>query len=93
MDFADELKEFSNRVTKLKENINTEQLTNPSDQLVKVLIKTIYNGTKTQAVIDKFRELTVIAANEYISDILNDKIQNVISAPAEQKNELPQADF
>ena len=39
----------------MMKNVIAEQIRNPSDQFVKVLInKNIYSGTKTQAVIDKF---------------------------------------
>ena len=40
----------------IKESI-AKQFLDPSDQLVKALIKNIYPGTKTQAVLDKFRDM------------------------------------
>lgn len=71
---ASELKYIS-----LLKNAIAEQFNNPSEQFVRALIKNIYSGVKTQAVIDKFRELTLTAINEYISDLLNDKLKNIIS--------------
>ena len=92
LDSASELK-----YTSLLKNAIAEQFTDPSEQFVRALIKNIYNGTKTQAVIDKFRELTIIAMNDYISDVLNDRLQNVISSDSKnisdvkpvQEKELP----
>lgn len=70
------------KYTSLLKNIIAEQLSNPSDQFVRTLIKNIYSGTKTQSVIDKFRDLTIIATKEYISDVLNDKLKTVLSSDA-----------
>lgn len=70
------------KYTSLLKNIIAEQLSNPSDQFVRTLIKNIYSGTKTQSVIDKFRDLTIIAAKEYISDVLNDKLKTVLASDA-----------
>ena len=56
-----------------------EQFNNPSEQFVRALIKNIYTGTKTQAIIDRFKEMTRIAINDYISDLLNQKLQSVLS--------------
>lgn len=75
LDSASELK-----YTSLLKNAIAEQFTNPSEQFIRALIKNIYNGTKTQSVIDKFRELTITAMNDYISDVLNDRLKNVISS-------------
>ena len=47
---------------------------------VRVRIENIYAGTKTQAFINRFKELTRVAMDDYISDLLNDKIKNFISA-------------
>lgn len=97
LDSASELK-----YTSLLKNAIAEQFSNPSEQFIRALIKNIYSGTKTQSVIDKFRDLTIVAVNDYISDMLNDKIQNVISsgtppelldnspAPEKEYNFLPE---
>lgn len=71
---ASELKYIS-----LLKNAIAEQFHDPSEQFIRALIKNIYTGVKTQAVIDKFRELTLAAINDYISDLLNDKLKNIIS--------------
>lgn len=61
-------------------NVIAEQFKNPSDQLVKVLInKNIYNGTKTQAVLDKFKSIIQKAFDEYINDTITERLSTVIS--------------
>lgn len=69
----------------LLKNAIAEQFSEPSEQFVRALIKNIYSGVKTQAVIDKFKELTLAAINDYISDLLNNKLKNVISPEVSQK--------
>lgn len=67
------------KYTSLLKNAIAEQFNEPSEQFVRALIKNIYTGVKTQAVIDKFKELTRAAIDDYISDLLGDKIKNIIS--------------
>lgn len=80
-------------MTMVKKEI-AEQFQSPSDQLVKVLIsKNIYNGPKTQAVIDKFKVIIQKSFAEYINDILAERLSTVIStdpsmsASANEKND------
>lgn len=75
------------KYTSLLKNAIAEQFANPSDQFVRALIKNIYTGTKTQAVIDKFRDLTITAMNDYISDILNERLKTVISTDADNNSD------
>lgn len=68
------------KYTSLIKNAIAEQFKNPSDQFVKSLLtKDIYNGAKTQAIIDKFRKITIIALNQYMNELINNKIKNAIS--------------
>lgn len=69
-------------MTLIKESIE-KQFQEPSDQLVKAIIKNIYPGTKTQAVLDKFRGMVKTAINEYTNDAITLKINSVISSDAE----------
>ena len=55
------------KYTSLIKNAIAEQFKNPSDQFVKSLLtKDIYTGVKTQAVVDKFREIAIAGANDCI---------------------------
>ena len=59
----------------------------PSDQFTKILInKNIYSGTKTQAVLDKFKGIIQKAFNEYINDIITEKLSTLISADVKTAN-------
>lgn len=75
------------KYTSLLKNAISEQFKDPSEQFVRALIKNIYGGIKTQSVIDKFKELTLVAMDEYINDLLNDKFNNVISSDKNIVNE------
>lgn len=77
-------------MTMVKKEI-AEQFQSPSDQLVKVLIsKNIYNGPKTQAVIDKFKVIIQKSFAEYINDILAERLSTVISTEpsVNEKNDV-----
>jgi len=82
---AFDIKSILNSASDLKymtmvKNVIAEQFENPSDQLVKVLInKNIYNGTKTQTVLDKFKVIIQKAFDEYINDIITERLSSVIS--------------
>jgi len=82
---AFDVKSILNSASDLKymtmiKNVIADQFENPSDQLVKVLIsKNIYNGTKTQAVLDKFKGIIQKAFDEYINDTLAERLSSVIS--------------
>lgn len=73
-----------------------KQFSAPSDQLVRLLLnKEIYSGVKTQAVLDKFRGIITDSFNEYVTDLINDRLQNAIISdtapmPAAPK-EVPEA--
>ncbi len=69
------------------------QFTNPSDQLIRLLLKKdIFNGIKTQTVLDKFRIIIKASFNEYVSDLIHDKCQNAIisDATGTNSNKTPQ---
>lgn len=92
---AEELKRFQKETFNVKDilnsasdlkymtmvkNVISDQVKNPSDQFVKSLInKNVYNGTKTQAVLDKFRVIIQKAFEEYINDTITERLSTVIS--------------
>lgn len=85
---AFDVKSILNSASDLKymtmvKNVIAEQFKNPSDQLVKVIInKNIYNGTKTQAILDKFKGIIQKAFDEYINDTITERLSTVISPDA-----------
>lgn len=88
IDSASELKYMAT----VKKTI-VEQFEDPSDQLIKVLIKPIYSGMKTQAVLDKFRDIIKIAFNEHVNDLIASKINSAISfdSPIDIQAPAPEA--
>lgn len=56
------------------------ELQNPSDELVKHFISKIYKGLKTQSVIEKFKPIVKKSLNQYINEMMNDKIKNALNA-------------
>lgn len=65
---------YTNEIKKLL----NEEMINPSDEFVKYLLKDIYTGMKTQAVVDRFKAITKRAFHQFVSDILNDRLKAVI---------------
>lgn len=70
----------------VKESIK-KQFQEPSDQLVKAIIKNVYQGTKTQAVLDKFRGMVKSAINEYTNDTIATRINSVISSESDTSSQ------
>lgn len=74
LDTASELK-YSNEF----KNILAKELENPSDDFLKLFLSNAYVGVKTQNVLDKFRPVLKQALNNYISELMNDKIQTALT--------------
>lgn len=56
-----------------------EQFQAPSDRLIKAIInKNIYSGSKTQAILDKFRIIIKKAFEEYTNELITERISNAI---------------
>ena len=69
-----------------------QQLQQPNDDFVKYFLNGIYDGKFMQSVIDRFRPVLKKALNDYISELMNDKIKSALGANSESKKaeeELP----
>ena len=76
IDTASELKYIN-----LIRNVLKNEFTNPSDDFVKLILsENIYDGMKTQSVIDKYKPLVKKSISLYLNDVINDKIQNALKA-------------
>lgn len=73
-DAASELK-YSNEI----KGIISTQLVNPSDDYVRFFLQAIYSGQKTQSVIEKFRPIVKKSLNQFISEMMNDKIKSALN--------------
>ncbi len=77
---AEELK-YLNMIT----DILKQEVSNPSDEMVKMLIAKIYDGSRTQSVVERFKPLITQAFNNTIHELLNEKLQVVLN---ESKKEI-----
>jgi len=55
-----------------------EEMSNPSDEFIRFMLKDIYPGIKTQNVIDKFRDITQKAFKQFVNDTLNERFKALI---------------
>lgn len=70
---ASELK-YSNMIKELLKNLFDE----PTDEYVRFVLNSIYNGQKNQKIIEKFKPILKKACNSFINDIVNQKISSAI---------------
>ena len=54
------------------------QLEVPNDEFIRFFLQGCYSGQKTQGVLEKFRPTLKKALNDYISEIMNDKIKTAL---------------
>lgn len=81
-DTAEELK-YSNEIIKLM----SHQLRMPSDDFVRYILGEVYSGTRTQNVIDRFREIVRKSLNQFINDLMSDKITSALKASSSAETE------
>lgn len=74
MDTASELK-----YTGLMKNVYREQFTNPTDDLVRFVLNCdVFQGVKTQNVIDRFRPIVKKSFISYVNELVNERIQTAL---------------
>lgn len=62
------------------EKIISEEFTNPSDEFIKIVLnKGVYDGVKTQNVIDKYRPILKKSINHYINKLVNERLQKALN--------------
>ena len=54
------------------------QLKEPDDDFIKYILTHIYDGVKTQSIIDKFKPIIRHSLNNYVSELMNDKITTAL---------------
>lgn len=63
--------------TLIKEYLNSE-LQSPSDEFVKFIISGLYQGFKTQSVIDEFRPIVKKSFTQFVTNFMNEKFKTLI---------------
>lgn len=71
-------------------NTFSAELQEPSDDLVRLFLVNTYPGMKTQAVLDKFRPILKKSLNNYISELMNDKIKNALEPNVDAPQPAPE---
>lgn len=56
----------------------SNQLKEPTDDFVKYILSCVYEGVKTQTVVDKYRGIIKKSLNDFISELMNEKISTAL---------------
>lgn len=81
---ASDLK-YSNSIEKVLD----EEFSNPSDDFIKfILSKGVYDGVKTQNVIDKYRPILKKSLSSFINILINKRLQNALNTNDEKNNSI-----
>lgn len=82
---AEELKYSS-----LIKGVLTKEFEAPSEDFVRFILATIYDGQKNQRVIDKFTPLVKRAFSSFVNEIVNNKISSALTKDTEEVAEAPE---
>lgn len=77
-------------IQEIRKQIN-EELTNPSNEFVKLFANKVYSGRLTEKVMEEFKELVHKGFNQFISEKINDRLNAAINKEAQnQLEDLPE---
>ena len=76
---ASELK-YAGEIIKLM----SQHMKSPTDSFVKYVLGEIYAGVKTQNVIEKFRDIVKRSLNQFVTELMNDKITSALKTNIEE---------
>lgn len=83
---ASDLK-YSNSI----EKVLNEEFSSPSDDFIKfILSKGVYEGVKTQNIIDKYRPILKKSLVSFINDFVNQRLQSALNSNANDRTEVEQ---
>ncbi|MGV9003264.1 type I restriction endonuclease [Flavobacterium sp.] len=77
-------------ITEIRKQINDE-LTNPSNEFIKLFANKVYSGRLTEKVVDEFRELVNKGFNQFINEKINDRLNAALNKE-EQKQQADQVE-
>ncbi|NLP45144.1 MAG: endonuclease, partial [Peptococcaceae bacterium] len=67
-------------------NVIKDIFSNPSDDYVRFILGCgVYNGVKTQNIVDRFKPLVKKSMSSYINELVNEKIQTALKTGEEQE--------
>lgn len=79
---ASELK-YTNSI---KQTIISE-FSNPSDQFIRLIIDSTYDGVKTQKVVDDFKPIVKKSFTQYINELINDRLKSALESEKQSESE------
>lgn len=65
----------------------SKEFDNPSEEFVKFLLSRIYDGARTQKIIDKFTPLVKKAFSSFVNEIVNNKISSALTKDTDESPE------
>ncbi len=80
------------KYTNLIKDLLKAELDNPSDDFVKFILSSIYDGQKNQKVIEKFKPIIKRTFNSFINELLNQKISSALNTENEKNSVSNQSD-
>lgn len=80
------------KYTNLIKDLLKKELDNPSDDFVKFVLSSIYDGQKNQKVIEKFSPIIKKSFNSFINELLNQKISSALNTENEKNSASIQTD-
>lgn len=78
---AEDLK-YSNQIKTLLK----KQLEEPDDNFINYILSEIYDGRKTQNIVDKFKPVIKKSLNQFINDLMNDRITAALQKSSDDSN-------
>lgn len=75
------------KYSKLINDYFYKQLEDPADDFVRLLVSHVFDGMKTQTVIDKFKPLIKKTLNDYINGLMNDRIFSALKDSQKESSE------
>ncbi|MCW2119612.1 type I restriction endonuclease [Flavobacterium sp. 7A] len=73
-------------VKEIRKQINDE-LTNPSNEFVKLFANKVYGGRLTEKVMEEFKDLVQKGFNQFINEKINDRLNAALTKEAKQQQE------
>jgi predicted type IV restriction endonuclease len=73
-------------IQEIRKQINDE-LTNPSNEFVKLFANKVYGGRLTEKVMDEFKDLVHKGFNQFISEKINDRLNAALNKEAQKQQE------
>lgn len=73
------------KYTKEIKKIFEQQLATPATDFIRFFTSKVYEGRQTEKVLEQFKDLVAKSINQFISEKVNDRLQNALSKEEEQQ--------